>query len=149
MGIELPSSGAPVWLQDLIRKVGDLLKPLGFLGQLGFRYLEPAAENNYAGRWVIAVYLVPHELLGGKQDGHAAISGFCFDVLKFVEFFSSVSALEWHVPREYTDGLTGPELWLEGIYETYPVQFHFYSESPSDELPSLVFDVVTRTAKPK
>lgn len=38
---------SPVWLNELIRTVADLINPMGFIGQLGFRYLPPEAEKKH------------------------------------------------------------------------------------------------------
>lgn len=155
MGIK-KSEDCPSWLVGLIKEVSNLIQPLGFIGQIGFRYLSPDVPKNNTNRWVIAVYLVPHELSGGKQDGSSVVSGFCFDLQKLSEFFYEVSTLEWKVPRGYTDGLDGPEVWLEGTYaigvapdHEKPVQLHIYSEPPADEAPAIVLDVNTNSLRAK
>ena len=149
MGIESPQP-QPEWIQALVKDVADNLRPLGFIGQLGFRYLSPDQPQNLTQQWVIGVYLIPHELAGGKYDGANAISGFCLNIAGLLALFSEVSTLEWRVPRSYNDGLAGPEVWLEGIYrEEQQVQLHVYADPPSDELPSLVLDVTTNTLRVK
>ena len=150
MGIE-KSKGTEKWLQKFITKVCDSIAPLGFIGQLRFRYLEPRTHHNHSDRWVIWVYLVPHELSGGRHDGAAVVSGFCLNLQQLLTLFSKVTTLEWKVTRGYTDGLAGPEVWLEGelLEENVPVQFHFFSEPPSDELPDLILDVHTNTLRAK
>lgn len=149
MGIELPVK-TPEWLEELVRRLGELLRPLGFIGELGFRYLSPDAGANTTQRWLLAVYVVPHELAGGKQDGSLVMSGFCINIKKLISLFSEISTLEWRVPKSYTDGLAGPEVWLEGLYaEGIPVQLHIYAEPPSDESPTLVLDVTTNTLRSK
>jgi hypothetical protein len=67
MGIET-AENVPGWIQQLVRDIGEQLHPLGFMGQLGFRYLPPAAQANITHRWVIGIYPVPYELSGGKRD---------------------------------------------------------------------------------
>lgn len=152
MGIKQPEK-APEWLEGLVRKLGTLLKPLGFIGELGFRYLSPTAKANTTSCWLVAVYIVPHELAGGKEDGASVMSGFCLNLLSLNSIFSSTSTLEWRVPKRYTDGLAGPEVWLEGQYVDGPlkwaVQLHVYAEPPSDESPALVLDVTTNTLRAK
>lgn len=149
MGIECPTDH-PEWVKDLIREVADEIRPLGFIGQIGFRYLPPNVPQNTLKHWVIGVYLVPHELSGGRQDGAAAVSGFCLNILKVIALFSELLTLEWRVPRGYTDGLAGPEVWLEGLYRgTQRVQLHIYADPPSDEAPALVLDVATNTLRAK
>ena len=149
MGIECPED-PPEWVQELISFVADSMRPLGFIGQLGFRYLAPDVKQNTTGQWVIGVYLVPHELAGGEHDGAPAIAGFCLNIRDLLALFSEVVTLEWRVPRRYTDGLTGPEVWLEGLYRgKQRVQLHVYSEPPSDEAPALVLDVTTNTLRAK
>ena len=54
MGIKQPEK-APEWLEGLVRKLGTLLKPLGFIGELGVRYLSPTAEANTTSCWLVAV----------------------------------------------------------------------------------------------
>lgn len=130
--------------------VSKQIIPLGFIGQLGFRYLAPHVSQNYSDRWLIAVYLVPHEIAGGRYDGAAVVSGFCFNILGLFSLFSRVSTLEWRVPRGYTNGLAGPEVWLEGLYNgTQRIQLHIYAEPPSDEAPTIVLDVTTNTLRAK
>jgi hypothetical protein len=148
MSIETPED-APRWLCDFIKEIGKQFRPLGFIGQLGFRYLAPDAPANTTKRWLIGVYLVPYELAGGKNDGAAVISGFCFNLQKLLTLFSSVETLEWRVPRGYTDGLSGPEVWLEGHVNDLSVQLHIYADCPADELPALVMDVATNTLRAK
>jgi len=149
VAIESPEE-QPAWLHDLIRQIAEQVRPLGFIGQLGFRYLSPDAIQNTSQRWLIGVYLIPHELAGGRHDGAAVISGFCFNILKLLDIFSEIKTLEWRVPRSYTDGLAGPEVWLEGLYRgTQQVQLHIYDEPPSDESPDLVLDVTTNTLRAK
>jgi len=140
----------PTWLNDLIRTVADLISPMGFIGQLGFRYLPPEAEKNTTKRWLIAVYIVPHELIGGKNDGAKTVSGFCLSLKKLLDLFDDITLLEWRVPRSYSDGLAGPEIWLEGYYMgTNPVQLHIYADSPADENPELTLDVSTNILRVK
>lgn len=149
MGIETTES-VPEWIQQLVRDIGEQIRPLGVIGQLGFRYLPPDASMNPTQRWVIGIYPVPYELAGGKRDGVVVVSGFYLDLLKTISQFSNITTLEWRVPRRYTDGLSGPELWLEGHYQNNePVQLHVYAECPADELPALVLDVVTGTFRVK
>lgn len=152
MGIE-QAEKTPEWLEGLISKLSSLLKPLGFIGELGFRFLPPESLANTTKCWLIAVYVVPHELAGGRHDGAAVLSGWCLNLLSLNSIFLEISTLEWRVPKGYTDGLAGPEVWLEGQYddgsEMKPVQLHVYSESPSDESPALVLDVTTNTLRAK
>jgi hypothetical protein len=149
MPIENPTDH-PEWMQALMRELSGTIRPLGFIGQLGFRYLAPESAQNATQRWLLGVYLVPHELSGGRHDGAAAVSGFCLDIHTLITLFSAVSTLEWRVPRRYTNGLAGPEVWLEGLYcGTQRVQLHIYAEPPSDEAPDLVLDVVTNTLRAK
>jgi hypothetical protein len=148
MAIELPES-PPSWLRELIVAIGEQFRPLGFIGQLGFRYLAPEASENTTKRWLIGVYLVPYELAGGKNDGATVIAGFCFNLHPVIALFSKLETLEWRVPRGYTDGLSGPEVWLEGLFKDLPVQLHIYADCPADESPSLVMDVTTNTLRAK
>lgn len=149
MSIEI-SPAPPPWLTELIRIIGEQFRPLGFIGQLGFRYLQPGVPENSTRRWLIGVYLVPHELSGGKHDGSVVVAGFCFNLQVLLDLFSDITALEWRVPRSYADGFSGPEVWLEGNYMgTKPVQLHIYADSPADEAPSLVLDVGTGVLRPK
>lgn len=140
----------PDWLDQMIQDIGKQFRPLGSLGQLGFRYLSLDSPYNTTQRWLVGVYLVPYELAGGNQDGLDVVAGFRFDLGTLLSLFSPVSTLEWRVPRSYTDGLSGPELWLEGRYrggET--VQLHIYAECPSDETSTVVLDVATGTFRSK
>lgn len=149
MGIEITEDG-PAWLHELVRKIGQQFRPLGFIGQLGFRYLEPDCPGNITRRWLIGVYLIPTELSGGSHDGAAILAGFGLDLLTLISLFSTVTTVEWRVPRSYTDGLSGPEVWLEGMYrDTEAVQLHLYADCPSDEFPSLVLDVATHELRAK
>lgn len=149
MALELTEDGPP-WLFGLIRSIGALFRPLGFLGQLGFRYLAPDATGNTTQRWLVGVYLVPTELSGGSKDGAMILPGFGINLLAMANLFSSVTTLEWRVPRGYTDGLAGPEVWLEGVYHgTESVQLHVYADCPADEFPALVLDVTTNTLRAK
>ena len=152
MGIECPED-TPSWLIKLFKDVGNLVIPLGFIGDLGFRYLSPDDPANTTKRWLLALYLVPHELAGGKHDGSAAVAGFSLSITELSKLFLEVSSVTWRVPRFYTDGLTGPEVWLEGVYnagsseETWlpAVQLHIYSEPPNDEKPSVILNTQTNT----
>lgn len=149
MGIEC-SEEAPDWLCSLIRQIGQQFRPLGFIGQLGFRYLAPNASGNRSQRWLIGVYLIPTELSGGTQDGAAMLPGFVIDLVSLAGLFSDLTTLEWKVPRGYTDGLVGPEVWLEGVYRGMEsVQLHIYADCPSDEFPALVLDVTTDVLRAK
>jgi hypothetical protein len=149
MGIETAKGGTD-WLYELIRQIGERFRPLGFIGQLGFRYLSPQDASNLTGRWLIAVYLVPTELAGGRHDGASVLPGFGLDLLSLSRLFTEVTTLEWKVPRSYTDGLAGPEVWLEGVYGGIAaVQLHVYADCPTDEVPALVLDVVTNTLRVK
>jgi len=149
MGIEC-SESIPAWLCDLIREIGQQFRPLGFIGQLGFRYLAPNLKGNRSQRWLIAIYLIPTELSGGSHDGASMLPGFSMSLLALTGLFSELTTLEWKVPRSYTDGLFGPEVWLEGIYRGMePVQLHIYADCPSDEFPALVLDVTTNTLRAK
>jgi len=152
VGIER-ADDTPEWLEKLVCQLGALLKPMGFIGELGFRYLSPESAANTTKCWLVAVYIVPHELSGGKHDGAAVMSGFCINLLSLNSVFLETSTLEWRVPKSYTDGLAGPEVWLEGQYddgcELKRVQLHVYAEPPSDESPALVLDVTTNTLRAK
>ena len=149
MPIEAPVP-MPDWTHSLIQDLGKQFKPLGFLGQMGFRCLDIDAPQNTTQRWLIGVYLVPYELAGGSQDGLDIVAGFRFDVAALLTIFSEVTTLEWRVPRSYTDGLSGPELWLEGLYQgTEPIQLHIYAECPADESSSMVLDVATGALRAK
>jgi len=140
----------PSWIIELVRRVSKLITPLGVIGQLGFRYLPTDDSKNITGRWLIGIYLVPLELSGGRADGATTVAGFRLDALGLTRLLSDVSTLEWRVPRSYNNGLAGPELWLEGVYqETHAVQLHVYSEPPLDESPDLVLDVTTNTPRAK
>ena len=94
MGIET-AENVPAWIQQLVRDIGEQLHPLGFMGQLGFRYLPPDAQANITQRWVIGIYPVPYELSGGKRDGVVVVAGFCLDLLKTMSQFSDITTLEW------------------------------------------------------
>lgn len=149
MSLEL-TDNSPTWLRKLIREIGELIRPLGFIGQLGFRYLAPDASGNTTRRWLVGVYLVPTELSGGSKDGAMILPGFGINLLSLVNLFSEITTLEWRVPRGYTDGLAGPEVWLEGVYHgTESVQLHVYADCPADEFPALVLDVTTNTLRAK
>ena len=149
MGIEYPEK-SPQWINDLVREVADRFQPLGFIGQIGFRYLDPDAPENSTHCWLIGVYLVPHELSGGQHDGAAVVAGFCLNINGILSLFSNVRTLEWRAPRRYTGGLAGPEVWLEGVYrESEKVQLHIYSEPPDEEMPALVLDVTTNVLRAK
>lgn len=149
MGIECPEKH-PDWIQELVQRISEQLRPLGFIGQIGFRYLRPNADQNTTGRWLLGIYLIPYELTGGQHDGAAAVSGFCLNIRDLLSIFSEVTTLEWRVPRSYTDGLAGPEVWLEGLYRgSEAVQLHVYADPPSDEAPALVLDVTTNTLRAK
>lgn len=149
MSLEL-TEASPVWLCNLIREIGELIRPLGFIGQLGFRYLAPGAAGNTTQRWLVGVYLVPTELSGGSRDGAMLIPGFDISMLLLVKLFSEVTTLEWHVSRGYTGGFSGPEVWLEGVYRgTESVQLHIYADCPSDEFPALVLDASTNKFRAK
>lgn len=142
------SPSQPQWLHELIREVAKHVSPLGILGELGFRYLPPDSPQNTTQQWLVGLYLIPYGLSGGKHDGAAALAGFGLDVLNLTRLFSRISTLEWRVPRSYNDGLTGPEVWLEGVYrDEHRIQLHIYADPPSDELPALVLDVATNTLR--
>lgn len=151
MGIECQEA-TPVWLENLFQGVGNLVIPLGFIGELGFRYLEPDNPANTTQRWLLAVYLIPHELAGGKHDGSSVVAGFSLSITEVSKLFN-VSSVVWNVPRAYTDGLAGPEVWLEGVYDSghgcFPVQLHIYSDPPKDEKPSVVLNTHTNTLTQK
>lgn len=145
MGIER-SQSCPAWVKSFVEELAKLIQPRSFMGQLGFRYLDPLDEKNTTRRWLIAIYAVPHEVAGGKHDGSSVVADFTFDVLKLLKLFSEVSTLEWKVNHCYTDGLDGPEVWLEGVYRSgEKVRVHVYSDPPADESPTVIFDV--RTSK--
>jgi len=149
MGIVSPEK-TPEWIEELIQSISSDLKPSGLIGQLGFRYLPPDAPMNSTQRWLIGVYLVPYELSGGRYDGAEAVAGFSMNIKGLLSLFSDVLTLEWKVPRGYTDGLSGPEVWLEGTYrQSKKVQLHIYADPPLDEVPDLVLDVTTNELRVK
>ena len=149
MALEFVENG-PLWIHNLIRSVSESVCPLGFIGQLGFRYLAPDGIGNTTQRWLIGIYLVPTELSGGNTDGAIVLPGFSIDLLNLTRLFSDIKTLEWKVPRGYTDGLAGPEVWLEGTYcGTEFVQLHIYADCPADEVPALVLNVTTNTLHAK
>jgi hypothetical protein len=144
----------PEWLIKLFQDVGGLITPLGFIGELGFRYLSPADPANTTTRWLLAAYLIPHELAGGKHDGSSVVAGFSLSITELSKLFVEVSSVTWRVPRFYTDGLSGPEVWLEGAYEGEKadlmfVQLHIYSDPPHDETPAVVLNTHTNTITQK
>ncbi len=140
----------PEWLRNLISDVAECYVPLGFLSELGYRYLEKSEPKNKTGKFVIATYVTPYELSGGQHDGARALSSFAFDVSKLLSFFSNIETLEWQVHRGYTDGLSGPEICIEGDYNgKHPVQLHLYADPPEDEAPSLVLDTTTNSLRTK
>ncbi len=152
MGIECPES-TPNWLIKLFQDAGSLIAPLGFIGDLGFRYLPPDDPANTTKRWLLAVYLIPHELAGGKHDGSSVVAGFSLSITELSKLFVNVSSVTWRVPRAYTDGLAGPEVWLEGVYDggefVAAVQLHVYSDPPNDEKPSVILNTHTNTLSRK
>lgn len=153
MGIECPEA-TPNWLSELFQSVGDLVIPLGFIGELGFRYLSPDDPANTTNRWLLAAYLIPHELAGGKHDGSSVVAGFSLSITELSKLFLQVDSVVWKVPRAYTDGLCGPEVWLEGTYDSghcppWPVQLHFYAEPPQDESPAVILNTHTNTISRK
>lgn len=152
MGIECQEE-MPEWLIKLFQEVGSLITPLGFISELGFRCLSPANPANTTSRWLLAAYLIPHELAGGKHDGSAVVAGFSLSITELSKLFVDVSSVTWRVPRSYTDGLAGPEVWLEGAYDggeqVLAVQLHIYSDPPHDETPAVVLNTHTNTITQK
>ena len=152
VGIEC-NEDTPSWLIRLFKEAGNLVIPLGFIGDLGFRYLSPNDPANTTQRWLLALYLIPHELAGGKHDGSSVVAGFSLSITELSKLFIEVSSVVWRVPRFYTDGLAGPEVWLEGVYdsgeECVAVQLHLYSEPPNDEKPSVILNTHTNTISKK
>ena len=140
----------PVWLTDFVESLINLITPSTFIGEIGFCYLSPEKEKNKTNRWVIAVYLLPYELSGGGKDGAHVLPEFSLDLSAFLKKFSKVDAISWKVTRNFEDGFDGPKLLVEGVYQkTKKLQFHFYTNPPASEKPSVVFDVKTMECRPK
>lgn len=148
MGIE-SSQDCPSWLSGLLKKIADTMLSLSFSGQLGFRYLPQDDENNQINKWVLAVYLLPNEVSGGRDDGALAVPGFSLDLVKLTSLFSEVKSMGWTVPRVYNDGLDGPEVWIEGLVDDNKISFHFYADPPFDESPELILDFNEDKVRPK
>ncbi len=143
MGIKF-SNECPAWLKALMENVVGLITPLDFVGELGFCYLNPEDKSNNTGKWVIAVYVLAYEVAGGGRDGANLLPEFSIDMLGLYGSFSAVSSFEWRVKRNYLDGLEGPEVYVEGSCKSgQEVQFHFYSDPPEGEKPSIVLDSTT------
>ena len=132
----------PEWIKALVENVlVDCVTPLGFMGPLGYRYWEPAAVDNQASCWQVAVYPTPNEVRGqDKLDGACYVTGFRFDVAKLIRGFSDVDELVWHSPAKYAGNLDGPELSVQGVFLGKRVWVRFFHLPPPDELPSYAVD---------
>ena len=148
MGIEV-SKEFPDWLKEFVKSVSAYISPISFGCQLWFRYLSPDDDINRSTRWLLAIYLLPNEISGGRYDGSLALPDFTLDVMKLQELFSEISVLRWKVTRAYNDGLDGPEFWLEGIFNDKRISLHIYSIPPADELSEFVLDASTGNVRAK
>ncbi len=149
------SEKGPVWVGEFVKKVWDCMTPLAFIGEIGFSYLEPEHLENHSNSWVVGVYVIPHELVGGDKDGAKAIAGFRLDTLKLQAVFSGwPSACEWVNNRRHN--LRGPYYSFNGNYdngsETVSMALRVFSEASSDAQPRLQLNPKTNKVtfiKPK
>jgi hypothetical protein len=72
------------WLEELQEKITDCWVWHSPAVQIGFRYAEPDQGDEF---WEIWAYPAVQEIVGGKEDGEMAWSGFKFDVLEFLTDF--------------------------------------------------------------
>lgn len=125
----------PDWLQTFMDDIVlPCVTPLGFIGQIGYRYWTPDDTKNPSCSWLIAAYPVPNELRGShKNDGVTYVSGFRFNVTSLLDAFSGIEELVWNSPTVYVGNMDGPELSLRGMYGARPLWLRFFHIPPTDE----------------
>lgn len=139
----------PSWLQDLMSKVADSVEPLGAMGPIGYRWLEPNSAFNLDIAWLLAVYPTPYEVAGGSNDGQLMCPGFKLNLQNLLNFFTNVQTVAWRSPSVYTGDLDGPEIVIRGIVAEHPVHVRFFSIPPDDEKPSVVVNIASGECKEK
>ena len=137
----------PSWLKALVDDLTECVVPLGFLGQLGYRYWEPDDPANAADAWQVVVYPTPNEVRGSDaNDGAVFVSGFRLDVGRIIAMFNATEELVWASPANFSRNLDGPEISLKGRYTTKKVWLRFFSLPPQDEPPAFAVDPVAGVA---
>lgn len=131
--IEEHAVAQPAWIDALVEVVRCSLRPLGFIGHLGYRIWEPESPHNPCDGWMLAVFPTAHEWAGGSRDGSLAVSGFALDVGEVLKAFAEVHKIAWNCPAHYNGELDGPELVVEGSVLGKRVLLRVFHLPPSDE----------------
>lgn len=142
MGIEVHNVAEPEWIRTLVNDVLlAAFEPLGFIGQLGYRWWEPDNVYNTFAGWQIAVFPTPNEICGSHEcDGRLSVNGFSLNIGSILNVFSSIKSVVWNAPTEYNGDLDGPELHVQGLFAGKHVWLRVFNIPPSDEPPSYCID---------
>lgn len=138
----------PQWLVTFMDAVViDCVSPMGFMGQLGYRYWPPDDANNPSSAWLVAVYPTPNEVRGqNRMDGAVFVSGFSLDVGKLIAAMGNVSDVVWNMPAKYNNDLDGPEISVRGTFAGKHVWLRFFHLPPPDEPPAFAVNPLTSEA---
>jgi len=138
----------PPWLSYLVNDVLlECITPLGFIGQIGYRYWGPDEPGNPSQLWVIAAYPTANVIRGAHaQDGAVFVSGFQFDIGKLFLALTDLKEITWNNPTTYTGALDGPELSLKGEFMGKQLWLRFFNVPPPDEAPAFAVNPQTSEA---
>lgn len=135
----------PAWLPALLEEVSQAYVPLGHVGALGCALWEPQAPANPDNNWTVAVYPLPVQVQGGKQDGCDVVAGFTLDVLRLSRCLDPVRRAAWTVCY----ASHGPAFGLVGRFAGHEVNLRVFSQPPEPEAASHAIDVVTGELRPR
>ena len=121
------------WLEALQQKVAACWEWHSLGSQVGFRNAEPGQGDDF---WEVWAYPAAPEIVGGKEDGETAWSGFNFDVLEFLADFEPEA-----VGLSTRQHAHPPELTFEGKFRGQYVFLHLCLEPPDDAEATEIVDL--------
>jgi hypothetical protein len=139
----------PACLQLVLSSLAKNVEPIGILGPLGYRWLEPGAPFNLDNAWLLVVSPTPNEISGGPEDGQLMCPGFKLNIHEILKIFQDVEGLAWRSPSVYTGELDGPEICIRGRVLDQLVQVRIFSIPPEDEKPSLLINLANGECREK
>lgn len=148
MDLAMHTVETPQWIAAFVNEVViDCVRPLGFIGHLGYRYWSPEDKANPSDAWMIAVYPTPNEVRGlHKNDGALFVSGFALNVGGIISAMTDVAEVVWNSPAKYNNDLDGPEISVRGQFAGKHVWLRFFHMPPPDEPASFAVNPVTSQA---
>jgi hypothetical protein len=148
MAFEEHVVSTPQWIVTLMDEVVvDCVRPMGFIGHLGYRFWSPDDPTNPSTSWVVVAYPTANEVRGqNRLDGAMFVSGFSLDVGRLLASLTPVAEVVWNMPAKYNNSLDGPELSVRGQFAGKHVWLRFFHLPPPDESPAFAVDPLTSEA---